>query len=62
MPQGRLMQPADIAEMYVQIHRQPRTIWTQELDLRPWSDTPWFNTDPAPGAASLLKGGTSKRD
>jgi NAD(P)-dependent dehydrogenase (short-subunit alcohol dehydrogenase family) len=27
--------PADIAETYWQIYKQPRTAWTQELDLRP---------------------------
>jgi NAD(P)-dependent dehydrogenase (short-subunit alcohol dehydrogenase family) len=28
-----------IAETYWQIHRQPRSAWTQELDLRPWAET-----------------------
>ena len=31
-----VMQPAAIAEQYYQLHRQPRSAWTQELDLRPW--------------------------
>lgn len=31
-----LLKPADIAEMYYQVHRQPRSAWTHELDLRPW--------------------------
>ena len=31
-----VMQPADIAETYFQLHRQPRSTWTHELDLRPW--------------------------
>jgi NAD(P)-dependent dehydrogenase (short-subunit alcohol dehydrogenase family) len=31
-----LLKPADIAEAYLQLHRQPRSAWTQELDLRPW--------------------------
>ena len=30
------MQPADIAETYFHLHRQPRNSWTHELDLRPW--------------------------
>jgi NADP-dependent 3-hydroxy acid dehydrogenase YdfG len=34
-----LMSPADIAEQYVMLHHQPRTVWTQELDLRPWKET-----------------------
>lgn len=35
-----LLQPDAIAEAYWQIHCQPRTAWTHELDLRPWSE-PW---------------------
>jgi NAD(P)-dependent dehydrogenase (short-subunit alcohol dehydrogenase family) len=31
--------PAAIAEQYWQLHQQPRTTWTQELDLRPSSET-----------------------
>ena len=29
-----------IAESYWQLHRQPRSAWTHELDLRPWIE-PW---------------------
>jgi NAD(P)-dependent dehydrogenase (short-subunit alcohol dehydrogenase family) len=31
-----VMQPGDIAEIYYQLHRQPRSTWSQEMDLRPW--------------------------
>lgn len=31
-----LLKPADIAEAYLALHRQPRSAWTQEIDLRPW--------------------------
>lgn len=31
-----LLEPEAIAEVYYQLHRQPRSAWTQELDLRPW--------------------------
>ena len=31
-----VMQPADIAETYFHLHKQPRSTWTHELDLRPW--------------------------
>jgi len=31
-----LLQPEAIAEMYYQLHAQPRSAWTLELDLRPW--------------------------
>jgi NAD(P)-dependent dehydrogenase (short-subunit alcohol dehydrogenase family) len=29
------LNPAEIAEAYLALHRQPRSAWTQELDLRP---------------------------
>ncbi|HJV25627.1 MAG TPA: SDR family NAD(P)-dependent oxidoreductase [Aromatoleum sp.] len=32
------LDPAAIAEAYYQLHCQPRSAWTQELDLRPWSE------------------------
>lgn len=32
----RKLRPQDIAEAYWQLHQQPRSAWTQELDLRPW--------------------------
>lgn len=31
-----LLEPEAIAEQYWQLHRQHRSAWTQELDLRPW--------------------------
>lgn len=31
------LKPDAIAEAYWQLHNQPRNAWTQELDLRPWS-------------------------
>ncbi|MBL8707185.1 MAG: SDR family NAD(P)-dependent oxidoreductase [Rhodospirillales bacterium] len=30
------LDPAAIAEAYWQLHLQPKSAWTQELDLRPW--------------------------
>lgn len=35
----RLMQPASIAEVYWQLHLQPRDGWTHELDIRPYGET-----------------------
>lgn len=35
-----LLAPDAIAEAYWAVHCQPRTAWTQEFDLRPWSE-PW---------------------
>lgn len=33
-----ILQPEAIAENYWQLHAQPRSAWTFELDLRPWSE------------------------
>jgi len=34
-----ILNPDHIAQNYVMLHRQPRTAWTHELDLRPWKET-----------------------
>jgi NAD(P)-dependent dehydrogenase (short-subunit alcohol dehydrogenase family) len=34
-----ILNPEHIAEAYWQLHQQPRSAWTQELDLRPWTET-----------------------
>ncbi|MBX3494902.1 MAG: SDR family oxidoreductase [Parvibaculum sp.] len=34
--QDGILNPDDIAEAYWQLHVQPRSAWTHELDLRPW--------------------------
>ena len=33
-----ILNPDHIAENYVMLYKQPRTAWTHELDLRPWSE------------------------
>lgn len=33
-----LLAPDAIAELYLQLHRQPRSAWSHEVDLRPWSE------------------------
>jgi NAD(P)-dependent dehydrogenase (short-subunit alcohol dehydrogenase family) len=33
-----LLDPDAIAAQYVALHRQHRSAWTQEIDLRPWSE------------------------
>jgi hypothetical protein len=33
-----LLAPADIADAYWALHRQPRSAWTHELDLRPFRE------------------------
>lgn len=34
-----ILKPADIAASFVALHRQPRSAWSHELDLRPWTET-----------------------
>ena len=34
-----ILDPEAIAENYWQLHRQPRSAWTHELDLRPWMES-----------------------
>ena len=34
-----ILDPDHIAETYWQLHRQPRSAWTFEMDLRPWQET-----------------------
>jgi NAD(P)-dependent dehydrogenase (short-subunit alcohol dehydrogenase family) len=33
-----ILEPDAIAEMYWVLHKQPRSAWTHELDLRPWME------------------------
>lgn len=33
-----ILKPEDIARNYVMLHRQPRSAWTHEIDLRPWRE------------------------
>ncbi len=34
-----ILAPAEIARNYVWLHRQGRSAWTFEMDLRPWAET-----------------------
>jgi len=38
-----LMLPTQIAETYVHLAKQHRSTWTHEIDLRSYSDRPWWN-------------------
>ncbi|MGE0625601.1 MAG: SDR family NAD(P)-dependent oxidoreductase [Pseudomonadales bacterium] len=38
-----LMQPEKIADTYLHLARQHRSTWTHEIDLRSFSDRPWWN-------------------
>lgn len=37
-PEDALLKPDHIAANYLYLHRQPRSAWTQELDVRPWAE------------------------
>jgi NAD(P)-dependent dehydrogenase (short-subunit alcohol dehydrogenase family) len=37
--EDKFLQPQAIAASYLNLHKQPRNAWTQELDLRPWVET-----------------------
>jgi NAD(P)-dependent dehydrogenase (short-subunit alcohol dehydrogenase family) len=39
-----LLLPEKIAETYIHLAQQHRSAWTHELDLRAFSDQPWWNT------------------
>jgi len=38
-PDDGVIQPDDLAELYWQLHQQPRSAWTFELDARPYKET-----------------------
>ena len=38
-----LLVPSKLAETYFHVAHQHRSAWTHELDLRPYSDRPWWN-------------------
>lgn len=38
-PEDGLLAPDAIALNYLALHRQPRSAWTHEIDLRPWSES-----------------------
>ena len=33
--------PGHIAQSVLAVHRQPKTAWTSEMDLRPWNEKFW---------------------
>lgn len=42
--QDGLLRPEHVAETYYHLARQHRSAWTHEIDLRAWTDVPWFNS------------------
>ncbi len=43
-----VLDPAALAETYWHLAHQPRSCWSFEVDVRPWTDAPWWNDNPAP--------------
>ena len=43
-----VIDPGALAETYWHLAHQPRNCWTHEVDVRPFSDEPWWNDNPAP--------------
>lgn len=46
--EGGLIDPAALAETYWHLAHQPRNCWSHEVDVRPWTDVPWWNDNPDP--------------
>jgi len=43
MEHDGLMLPAKMAETYYHLAQQHRSVWTHEIDMRSFSDRPWWN-------------------
>lgn len=41
-----VLDPAALAETYWHLAHQHRSCWSFEVDVRPWTDTPWWNDNP----------------
>ncbi|MDA0982063.1 MAG: SDR family NAD(P)-dependent oxidoreductase [Proteobacteria bacterium] len=41
-----LLVPAEVANTYFHLAHQHRSAWTHEMDLRPYSELPWWNHAP----------------
>lgn len=41
-----VIDPGVLAETYWHLAHQPRNCWTHELDVRPFTDVPWWNDNP----------------
>ncbi|CAJ1344849.1 unnamed protein product [Effrenium voratum] len=52
-PQLGIVLADEISETYWHIHKQPRGVWTFEMDVRPWTDTAWFHTGRNENAMAL---------
>ncbi|MBX3483239.1 SDR family NAD(P)-dependent oxidoreductase [Phenylobacterium sp.] len=39
LAEGAILRPEEIAQTYVALHKQGRSAWTHELDVRPWKES-----------------------
>jgi NAD(P)-dependent dehydrogenase (short-subunit alcohol dehydrogenase family) len=39
LSRDEILRPSDIAQSFVTLHNQPRSAWTHELDVRPWTES-----------------------
>lgn len=44
MSHDGLILPSELAETYLHLAQQHRSAWTHEIDLRAYSDVPWWNS------------------
>ena len=47
-----ILQPGHVAETFFHLASQHRSVWTNEIDLRPYAENPWYNSD----TRSITKG------
>jgi len=38
-----IVEPSGVADTYFHLHNQPKGVWTQELDVKPWTTKAWFS-------------------
>lgn len=57
-----LIDPAALAETYWHLAHQPRNCWSHEIDVRPWTDVPWWNDNPDPQIDAREKGFAGPKD
>ena len=43
-PTEEIIEPDAVADTYYMLHKQPRSAWTFDMDIRPWTTSPWFNS------------------
>lgn len=46
MGDGGILQPEHVAETYWHVANQHRSVWTNELDLRPHKEPAWYHSQP----------------